>query len=761
MKTKTSHNILFDLVCSFLIVLIIPLGCNFYAKNELQNTILEQERRTCSENLAKAGIVMDQNLSTAISMTLQVSVNKSIISLLTYDKPSFASDKIYQFRKASDVLSTYTIDGLETNLFVILRKPDFILQRKQARSNIPMFYETAVTLQNMPYEDFVREYLDTPHKLDIHHSQDWVISEKPIRCISLVQSLPITQTSAYPQGDVFLLIDQDQLAARMREAIGDENSFLAIYDDQSVTLYGPSDLPDEQKEVFTKAVKNKTQSISFERDSFEAFYADSTAANIGIASFTPASDVMKAVHSTNRVQIFSSVLSLILGMAAAILFSYRHYRPIHSIAKMLPSKEKIANYQVLTESVSNIVNESNELKFSIQKQRAAITDVFLDKLFSNQFNSESQMSDILMNTDMEQQPGSFVSCAVSWATPAAEASNNMLNYTRAVISDHITGVFGSACYIHSMDFCEFAVLIVGKEEEEEALREQVIKGFHKVIGNLASKGITDVLVGIGDCRQGSYLNAGSSYRNARYTLSMMQNGNLPGPVAEFSEVSDSRKSCIYPLETEVRLLTAIRSGAVNDLNADIQQLEKSFSGINAADRSTRMMLNRMIAGTLFRLEEDTADVFTSQDKQLLDEIQYNNVNLIRLQGQTMQLLGLMQEICQRMNAKKNDKTSSTIKKICAYIEEKYVDPGLNASSLAEEFYLSDTYFPQYFKKHMGISFSDYLEKVRIDHALELLKDHTLTIEQISQMTGYGSSHSFRRSFKRIYNVSPTQYRSQP
>ena len=61
---------------------------------------------------------------------------------------------------------------------------------------------------------------------------------------------------------------------------------------------------------------------------------------------------------------------------------------------------------------------------------------------------------------------------------------------------------------------------------------------------------------------------------------------------------------------------------------------------------------------------------------------------------------------------------------------------------------------------MGINFSSYLERKRMERAIFLLKDTDLTIQEIYQEIGYNSSHTFRRVFKKTYGVSPNQARKE-
>ena len=54
--------------------------------------------------------------------------------------------------------------------------------------------------------------------------------------------------------------------------------------------------------------------------------------------------------------------------------------------------------------------------------------------------------------------------------------------------------------------------------------------------------------------------------------------------------------------------------------------------------------------------------------------------------------------------------------------------------------------------------SEYVEKLRIERAIELLGDSSRTIEEIALEVGYASDKSFRRAFKRSTGQSPSMHR---
>lgn len=92
-----------------------------------------------------------------------------------------------------------------------------------------------------------------------------------------------------------------------------------------------------------------------------------------------------------------------------------------------------------------------------------------------------------------------------------------------------------------------------------------------------------------------------------------------------------------------------------------------------------------------------------------------------------------------------------------YITEHYADP-ISLDHLSEIFALSPGYISQMFKKAWGMTFMEYLQKLRILKAMELLRDTNHAVQEIASMVGYEDAGTFIRVFKKLESVTPGKYR---
>ena len=101
--------------------------------------------------------------------------------------------------------------------------------------------------------------------------------------------------------------------------------------------------------------------------------------------------------------------------------------------------------------------------------------------------------------------------------------------------------------------------------------------------------------------------------------------------------------------------------------------------------------------------------------------------------------------------------SKVIKEVVSYIDFHYAED-LNLSFFAEMFHISRNYLSGLYKKETGMTLTDYIHQVRSRRAITLINSSSLSITTIAVSCGYNDINYFTRMFKKIYGVSPTQYR---
>ena len=94
-----------------------------------------------------------------------------------------------------------------------------------------------------------------------------------------------------------------------------------------------------------------------------------------------------------------------------------------------------------------------------------------------------------------------------------------------------------------------------------------------------------------------------------------------------------------------------------------------------------------------------------------------------------------------------------------YLAEHFESNDVSLNTVAAQVGVSSSYFSSIFKQETGQSFVEYLTKLRIDKACELLRCTTLRTAEIGERVGYNDPHYFSATFKKVTGVSPKDYKN--
>ena len=108
--------------------------------------------------------------------------------------------------------------------------------------------------------------------------------------------------------------------------------------------------------------------------------------------------------------------------------------------------------------------------------------------------------------------------------------------------------------------------------------------------------------------------------------------------------------------------------------------------------------------------------------------------------------------------KQSTSGNQLIVSIQTYISKNFHDPDLSLKKISEVFSISESYFSYLFKAETGRNFSEYLEEIRMQQAMYLLKETDTPLSELYTHLGYSNANSFRRAFKKVYGSSPKAFR---
>ena len=101
--------------------------------------------------------------------------------------------------------------------------------------------------------------------------------------------------------------------------------------------------------------------------------------------------------------------------------------------------------------------------------------------------------------------------------------------------------------------------------------------------------------------------------------------------------------------------------------------------------------------------------------------------------------------------------SEVIKEIANTVKNNYAKK-LNLAIFAKQYNYSLSHISKKFSDEMGISFTEYLQRIRIEHACILLEGRDMPINEVACGVGYANMKFFNKIFKKVLGVTPREFK---
>lgn len=111
------------------------------------------------------------------------------------------------------------------------------------------------------------------------------------------------------------------------------------------------------------------------------------------------------------------------------------------------------------------------------------------------------------------------------------------------------------------------------------------------------------------------------------------------------------------------------------------------------------------------------------------------------------------------NASRPQRDEARLQAIINYVNQNFREE-INLGKLAEQMYLSTSSLSRLFKKGMGCYFGDFVNHVRLNHAVKELEETDKTVTRIAADCGFANLAAFNKQFQSAYQMSPSAYRQQ-
>ena len=552
--------------------------------------------------------------------------------------------------------------------------------------------------------------------------------------LSLLLLFPNVASSKY---ELFYVIDSDEIIARLNNMLSEEISGVYLTDSENNIISASGDYS-------VPPVYRLTDSYGLQKndEGDEIIYTVPLHTNLFL-TVCFSKDVLLQYASKAFINMYMVFAAIGCTGFLLILFGMRlTYSPLHRLSKKFADRagDNKGLESQLDFALSSALQEQRKLQEKIEKYHSIMKESVLDTIVNeNGEEITAENMDRLFNGE----PGSLM-FVIKISAPA---DGEGMAWVTKSFRDFFLGTFpnnDSFCIRLEITpkYCSYLIYYGGQDQDKYNVIKYLLHDFYKEYG----------------CRialsngSSSPLDIPNLYANA------MQAGNYwdSHPIAFYDEMDIPKDSAYtYPYQE------------LSSFASLLQQLK--FEEAKKAIRSFFQTLDQTDFPAFYSrsvLTEVLTTIITNMNQQNIKFSAYNNIYFetlyfIRSFSYEQKSNDIYAHFIMLLSLFEDELSNLTIKsgELQDFINQSYTSKDLTIAMLAEKFHVSIACMSYLFKKYFNEYFSDYLWKLRVAKAKELLRGTSKPMEEICIAVGYENVSSFRRKFKKELGITPSQYRN--
>lgn len=444
-------------------------------------------------------------------------------------------------------------------------------------------------------------------------------------------------------------------------------------------------------------------------------------------------------------------ITLFSGIMISLYLAFRKGKPINETLQVMASFGKgLESYSDLGEVVTGILKDHQDLLSEMEQDKESVKKAFLHDLIKAEFVNEQQLIAGAKREGLLISGNHYLILAFEFFQndDYSEIDEQTLNEVRIIaqmIQKQLLLRYRDKVWFYKWNYRDtIAILSTEKSPGEEQIqieeiRRQILEEYH-VETNWGISSVCDNLV---------YL-----WKAAGEARQALKHASEKNCIIIYSVELENEEEPYLPEIASEKLLSCMQNGNLVEIDEILRFLKTENFVKRKWKRTLLIRFNRKVMDLLSK--------FMTDNKLANDQVIWLNEAVIHSEENVEEYFNRLGKICRQIGIstaeRKNLQRKKMIENIMIYMHENYMDSGMGLAKVGSVFRISEGYLSSIFKEQTGGNFADYLEKIRIDKACELLRDEKITISEIADQVGYNSVQSFRRAFKRVKEVSPKEAR---
>lgn len=557
---------------------------------------------------------------------------------------------------------------------------------------------------------------------------------------------PIEYRNGTNRGMMVFMIDEEELLKYF--------SFQQEYGDS--ILYAV----DKSGTIMVSKNEEETLEIDFSQDTIEEIFPNYPSNRI-LKCEVPSNQwtyyVLLPKHMIGneliKFWILEAVLIVFTLFVCLLLAKYQANKvgkPMDTIYDLVTDNEDtVKSTEKLGQIVAGIVNSNLEMQKELEESKPVMQKAFFHDLITLDVTSTKELQYLADSVGISLGEDKF------WVASARLFSNNdvydideqTIEDVRVIIramQKHIEEQMQGKVWFFQRNYLSLLVLFQGEQKQQVlSLIQETDRWLLDLFSTESQWGISSQC----DDIKNVWKYAEEAEIAARYCDNQQH-------YLEYSNQIDDRQTFYFPELAQDKLKIYLRAGDFDGVKDMIEILYRENVQHRNIRRKGYIKLNTKICELLSELESFNA--------QAMQGIMILNQTIVEHTGELKEvyfqaLKQVCQELCDVQEDMKGAQRNMLIENIKSYLEANFANSDLGLAMVSVQFGVSEGYISSLFKEETQIGFAEYIEKLRMNKAVELLKSDA-TVEDIAARVGYNSVQSFRRAFKRVFDTSPKSYR---
>lgn len=762
-KLLSKKSIISTWLISYILVLVLPIFISgiMYIRVEkiVKNEVGNANRLFLNEikqNIDGINYEIDK-------ICTNVAFNYNVKNILKFSE-NISNEEYYNVYETIKDLKTL---GLKLNsidkFYIYLKQSDLIVDEVSFYSP-KSFYDIYCSSGDM-------SYIDWCNAISKEHKGEYITLDNGLKDkleMYYIKSIPI-QPQGKILGNIVLNINEDkfvQLKKHLEELNG--GHFLII--DNENKLIGNSSINLENAINYNQLRdENGYANIKINNKKMFVFYTTSNINKWKYVYCMPNDVFLTKINYARKIFFLSIFICFTLGIITVIFLLKFNYAPLKKLligigSNVEEDKDNDFNeYTIIEKAIEEMAIQSKSINEKLSIQKLVLKSRFIDKLLKNN-DGYVEINDSLNFFDINFVSNKF--CVVTFFIEEfydhfyKESNENYREAFQLVqfaINNTLEDIAGDSAIVlvTEMDDMIVAILNIKDEYSDNGVQhvkkicfelKEFVEQHFKIKFSMAISNIHNSIEKIPIAYK-------ESMDAIEYKLIMSAE-----EIIAFDEIkADKNSQLYYPLNKEEQFINYIKLGQAEKANSIINDIfNKNFEERTLSKDMTKSLIFNFIsviikAANNLRESNEREVLFDINELELIAK--HKSINKIK-----NDLNNIVIKLCSNVVVEHKTNNNPISNNVKEYIEKNYTNENLSIASIAEYFKLHPSYISTVFKTQVGEGILDYINKVRVNRAKEIMKEQKSNLEDLSKVVGYSSVRTFTRAFSKLEGITPGKYK---